>query len=342
MIDKNKLKITSRVRLARNIDMFNFPHKLDSATARDLVERVEEAFFVSKPLEEDYQTKHLWKEKGLDLMYWFEKHLVSSKLIDNADIGAFICNKAEDVSIMINEEDHLRLQTMSAHKSLAELYKEADQLDSVLEEKLSWAFDNQLGYLTACPTNLGTALRASVMVHLPALTYRDRIGLIAQKLAQMGMTIRGIYGEGSQAEGCIYQISNEVTLGISEQFIVDNIEETIDSILALEVAEQNKLLSARGDETRDLIYRSLGIISHAHLMSSGEALKHLSKVRLGVESEVITELSTADVDAMIICIQTGNLHRELGLTELMLEKDRDLLRATVLRNEMKRRLISSC
>ena len=339
MTDKNKLKITSRVRLARNIDMFNFPHKLDSTTARDLVERVEEAFFVSKTLAEDYRSRHLWKEKGLDLMYWFEKHLVSSKLIDNADIGAFISNKAEDVSIMINEEDHLRLQTMSAHKNLAELYKEADRLDSVLEEKLSWAFDNQLGYLTACPTNLGTALRASVMVHLPALTYRDRIGLIAQKLAQMGMTIRGIYGEGSQAEGCIYQISNEVTLGISEKFIVDNIEETIDSILALEVAEQNKLLGARGDETRDLIYRSLGIISHAHLMSSGEALKHLSKVRLGVESEVIKELSTADVDAMIIGIQTGNLHRELGLTELMLEKDRDLLRATVLRNEMKRRLI---
>ena len=339
MTDKNKLKISSRIRLARNIDVYNFPHKLDEPSARELVQRVEEAFFVSKPLAEEYRSRHLWEEKGLDLMYWFEKHLVSSKLIANANIGAFISNKAENVSIMINEEDHLRLQTMSTHKNLADLYKEADQLDSVLEEKLSWAFDNQLGYLTACPTNLGTALRASVMVHLPALTYRDRIGLIAQKLAQMGMTIRGIYGEGSQAEGCIYQISNEVTLGISEQFIVDNIEETIDSILALEIVEQNKLLSTRGDETKDLIYRSLGILSNAHLMASGEALKHLSRVRLGVESGVVKELSTADVDEMILNVQTGNLHRELGLGELMLEKDRDLLRATVLRNEMKRRLI---
>lgn len=338
MTDKNKLKITSRIRLARNIDVYNFPHKLNASEARELVGSVEEAFFVSKPLAEAFRSRHLWEEKGLHLLSWFEKHLVSSKLIDNADIGAFISNRAEDVSIMINEEDHLRLQTMSAHKSLDELYAEADQLDSVLEEKLSWAFDNQLGYLTACPTNLGTALRASVMVHLPALTVLDRIGLIAQKLAQMGMTIRGIYGEGSQAEGCIYQISNEVTLGISEEFILKNIQETIDSILAMEAAEQNKLLSAKGDETRDSIYRSIGILSHARMMSSGEALKLLSTVRLGIESEVVSELTTADVDEMIIHVQTGNLHRQLGLTELMPEKDRDLLRATVIRNEMKRRL----
>lgn len=338
MTDKNKLKLSSRVRLARNISQYNFPHKLDRNQARELVEAVEDAFFVSKPLEEEYRSQRLWEQKGLDLLYWFEQHLVSSKLIDNADIGAFISNRARDVSIMINEEDHIRLQTMSSHKSLDELYQEADQLDTVLEEKLNWAFDNQLGYLTACPTNLGTALRASVMVHLPALTYQDRIGLTAQKLAQMGMTIRGIYGEGSQAQGYIYQISNEVTLGISEEFILRNIQETIDSILIMEAQEQTKLLSAKGDETKDSIYRSIGILSHARMMSSGEALRLLSTVRLGIESDIVTELATGDIDEMIIRVQTGNLHRQLGLTELMQEKDRDLLRATVLRNEMKRRL----
>lgn len=338
MTDKNKLKLSSRVRLARNISHYDFPHKLARNQARELVQVVEDAFFVSKPLEEEYRSRRLWEQKGLDLLYWFEQHLVSSKLIDNADIGAFISNRARDVSIMINEEDHIRLQTMSSHKSLDELYQEADRLDTVLEEKLNWAFDNQLGYLTACPTNLGTALRASVMVHLPALTYQDRIGLTAQKLAQMGMTIRGIYGEGSQAQGYIYQISNEVTLGISEDFILRNIQETIDSILVMEAQEQTKLLSSKGDETRDSIYRSIGILSHARMMSSGEALRLLSTVRLGIESGIVTELATGDIDEMIIRVQTGNLHRQLGLTELMQEKDRDLLRATVLRNEMKRRL----
>ncbi len=338
MTDKNKLKIKSRIRLARNISEYNFPHKLDTETARGLVQDVENAFFVSRPLSEEFSSRHLWQEKGLDYLFWFEKHLVSEKLIDNADIGAFICNKAEDVSIMINEEDHLRLQTMSATKSMEELFDEADKLDSLLEEKLSWAFDNNLGYLTACPTNLGTALRASVMVHLPALTYRDKIGLIAQKLAQMGMTIRGIYGEGSQALGNIYQISNEVTLGISEGFIIKNIQETIDGILVMEVAEQARLFDINGDEMRDKIYRSIGILSNARIMTSDEALKLLSTVRLGVEAGIIEELDTEGIDRMIIRVQPGNLHRELGLTELMAEKDRDLLRATVLRNELKRRL----
>ena len=338
MIDKNKLKLKSRIRLARNISEYNFPHKLDTELARELVQNVEDAFFVSKPLTQDFTVKHLWQEKGLDYLYWFEKHLVSEKLIDNADIGAFICNKAEDVSIMINEEDHLRLQTMSTTKSLEELYSEADKLDSLLEEKLVWSFDTNLGYLTACPTNLGTALRASVMVHLPALTFKDKIGHIGQKLAQMGMTIRGIYGEGSQALGNIYQISNEVTLGISESFIIKNIQETIDGILAMEVAEQTRLFDISGDEIKDKIFRSIGVLSNARIMSSDEALKLLSTVRLGAEAGVIEEFDIQEIDKMIIRVQPGNLHRELGLTELMAEADRDLLRATVLRNEMKRRL----
>lgn len=338
MTDRQKLKLTSRVRLARNIQEYNFPHKLDSQAARKLVTDVEDAFFVSSALEEDYTSRHLWEEKGLDLLYWFEKHLVSNKLIDNTDIGAFICNQREDVSIMINEEDHLRLQTMSSTRSLEELYDEADKLDTVLEEKLDWSFDNHLGYLTACPTNLGTALRASVMVHLPSLTYRDRIGLIGQKLAQMGMTIRGIYGEGSQALGSIYQISNEVTLGISEDFIIKNIQETIDGILDMELQEQTRVMDVMGDESRDSVFRALGILSNARIMSSQEALSLLSLIRFGVEADLIQEITTRDIDEMIIQVQTGNLHRTLGLTELMPEKDRDLLRATVLRNEMKRRL----
>lgn len=337
-MDKHKLKLTSRVRLARNIQDYNFPHKMSQQNARQLIGDVEKAFFVNTALEEEFSVKRLWEENGLDLLYWFERHLVSQKLIANADTGAFICNKAEDVSIMINEEDHLRMQAMSKWKTLKELYDEADKLDSLLEERLSWAFDNNLGYLTACPTNLGTGLRASVMVHLPALTYKDRIGLIGQKLAQMGMTIRGIYGEGSQAQGNIYQISNEVTLGISEDFIIRNIQETIDGVLDMELEEQFKVMEVKGDESRDSVFRALGVLSHARIISSREALDLLSLLRFGVEAGILTELDTSGIDEMILQAQPGNLHRNLGLSELMPEKDRDLLRATVLRNELKRRL----
>lgn len=333
-----KLKMTSRVRLARNLQKYDFPHRLDVTAGRRLVEEVEAAFFVGPALKKDFVSKRLWEEQGLDLLAWFERHLVSTKLLDHAPMAAFIADRSGQTSLMINEEDHLRLQTMSRDKSLEELWEEADRLDSLLEERLDWAFDMQLGYLTACPTNLGTALRASVMVHLPALMAQDKIGLVAQKLAQMGMTIRGIYGEGSQAQGNIFQISNEVTLGISEPYILRNIEETIEGILAMEAEEQHRLLSRNTLATEDACFRSLGILGHARSISSQEALSHLSNLRMGIELDLIKDWPTKDLDDLIVRIQPGNLHRQLGLEELMAEEDRDQLRATILRQAMKRRL----
>lgn len=333
----DSLKIMNRVRLARNISGMPFPHMLDDRKAQEVIGMTEDAFFVSNHLKDNFVSKRIKNEAGIKLLSYFEKHLVSSKLINNSDKSAFISNKDENISIMINEEDHLRIQAMDPEKNLMELYHEADMYDDLLSEKLKWAFDVNLGYITACPTNIGTALRASVMVHLPCLTGNDKIGLVSRKLAQMGMTIRGIYGEGSQAEGNIYQISNEVTLGFKEETIIKNSEETVNRVLEMEKEEQEKILNMYYHESLDRVYRSLATLSGARIMTSKESLVLLSMVRFGIESGILKEMTVKDIDELILMTQPGNLQVGMEIREMLPERDRDLLRATLLRQELEKR-----
>jgi protein arginine kinase len=330
MLPKESLVLRSRVRLARNLKLVPFPHRLESERARNLVKAVEEAFYVSKAMEEDYQTHRMWELGRTDLLVAFEKHLVSAKLINNSDISAYIIDKEEDVSLMINEEDHIRLQVMGRDLNLSKLYVKASKIDDLLSEKLNFAFDYNLGFITACPTNLGTAMRASVMLHLPGFTLTDRIGYVSQALAQMGMTIRGIYGEGSQAEGNIYQISNEVTLGMKEEDILYNLTDTIDKLLDEEQDHQRKLLNEFSLEMEDKIYRSLGTLMHARLMTSKEALYHLSLVRMGVEAEVLKDVDIELIDSLIINTQPGMMKKAYGIE--LNEKERDINRAKIIRS----------
>ena len=231
---------------------------------------------------------------------------------------------------MINEEDHIRLQVMGRDLNLSALYEKASKIDDLLSEKLNFAFDYNLGYITACPTNLGTAMRASVMLHLPGFTLTDRIGYVSQALAQMGMTIRGIYGEGSQAEGNIYQISNEVTLGMKEEDILYNLRDTIDKLLDEEQDHQRKLLNEFSLEMEDKIYRSLGTLMNARLMTSKEALYHLSLVRMGVETEVLKDVDMELIDSLIINTQPGMMKRAYGIE--LNDKERDINRAKIIRS----------
>ena len=330
MLPKESLVLRSRVRLARNLKLLPFPHRLESERARMLVKAVEEAFYVSKAMEENYSTHRMWELGRTELLVAFEKHLVSAKLINNSDISAYIIDKEEDVSLMINEEDHIRLQVMGRDLNLSALYEKASKIDDLLSEKLNFAFDYNLGYITACPTNLGTAMRASVMLHLPGFTLTDRIGYVSQALAQMGMTIRGIYGEGSQAEGNIYQISNEVTLGVKEEDILYNLTDTIDKLLDEEQDHQRKLLNEFSLEMEDKIYRSLGTLMNARLMTSKEALYHLSLVRMGVETEVLKEVDLELIDSLIINTQPGMMKKAYGIE--LNEKERDINRAKIIRS----------
>ncbi|SDJ33763.1 protein arginine kinase [Proteiniclasticum ruminis] len=330
MLPKESLVLRSRVRLARNLKLLPFPHRLESERARMLVKAVEEAFYVSKAMEENYSTHRMWELGRTELLVAFEKHLVSAKLINNSDISAYIIDKEEDVSLMINEEDHIRLQVMGRDLNLSALYEKASKIDDLLSEKLNFAFDYNLGYITACPTNLGTAMRASVMLHLPGFTLTDRIGYVSQALAQMGMTIRGIYGEGSQAEGNIYQISNEVTLGVKEEDILYNLTDTIDKLLDEEQDHQRKLLNEFSLEMEDKIYRSLGTLMNARLMTSKEALYHLSLVRMGVETELLKEVDMELIDSLIINTQPGMMKKSYGIE--LNEKERDINRAKIIRS----------
>lgn len=330
MLNKESLILRSRVRLARNFKGIAFPHRLEAEVARKLVQQVEDAFYVSSIMNEDYSTHRMWEQGRTELLVAFEKHLVSAKLLNNSDISAYITDEEEDISIMINEEDHLRLQVMGRDLDLTRLYEKASQLDDLLSEKIAFAFDYNFGYITACPTNLGTAMRASVMLHLPGFTLTDKIGYVAQALAQMGMTIRGIYGEGSQAEGNIYQISNEVTLGMTEEDILYNLTDTIGKLLEEEQEHQRKLLSDYTHEMEDKIYRSLGILMKARLMTSKEALYHLSLLRMGVETEVLKDVDLALIDGLIINTQPGMMRKAYG--KELTEKERDLHRARIIRS----------
>jgi protein arginine kinase len=320
----------SRIRLARNLENVPFPHMLETERARDIVKQVEDSFYVSSVLKNEYKTYRMWEQGRTEILVGFEKHLVSPKLINNSDIAAYILENNENVSIMINEEDHIRLQTMHKGLNLKDIYKKANLLDDLLSERLDFAFDKSLGYVTACPTNLGTAMRASVMLHLPGFTLADKIGYVAQALAQMGMTIRGIYGEGSQAEGNIYQISNEVTLGLSEEDIISNLESTILSILDEEQENQKKLMGQFSNEMEDKIYRSMGILMNARVMASKEALHHLSLVRLGIELEVLKDIELDIIDSLIISTQPGMMQKSYGVA--LSERERDFNRAKIIRS----------
>ncbi|WP_312650302.1 protein arginine kinase [Proteiniclasticum sp.] len=330
MLNKESLVLRSRIRLARNLKTIPFPHMLDSEKARNLVSQVEDAFYVSSVMEKDYQTKRMWELGRTDLLAAFEKHLVSAKLINNSDMAAYIIDDKEDVSLMINEEDHIRLQVMGKDLNLEELYTKATKIDDLLSEKLNFAFDYNLGFITACPTNLGTAMRASVMLHLPGFTFTDKIGYVSQALAQMGMTIRGIYGEGSQAEGNIYQISNEVTLGMREEDILYNLKDTIEKLLDEEQDHQRKLLNEYSQEMEDKIFRSMGILMNARLMNSKEALYHLSLVRMGIETELLKDIDIGLIDGLIINTQPGMMKIAYGAE--LTEKERDINRAKIIRS----------
>ncbi|SQC00612.1 ATP:guanido phosphotransferase [Clostridium tetanomorphum] len=324
--------LSSRIRLARNIKDISFPHKLKEDEGRDVVNKVEEAFYTSIHTEEDYKTLYLWQMDDINNRAYLEKHLISNKLITNNKKSAFILNKDETVSIMINEEDHLRLQCITSGMNLEEAYDSADKIDNFLEEKLDYAYDEKLGYLTACPTNIGTGLRASVMIHLPALSMNNEMNGVLKVLTQVGMTIRGLYGEGSISRGNIYQISNQITLGLSEKEIIDNLKAVVGEIINQENLCRQKLISNYKYELEDKIYRSLGILKSAVLLETGECLNFLSDVRFGIEMGIINEVNKEILNSLIVDVQPAMLQKSYN--DKFTDNLRNLNRAKLVRERL--------
>ncbi len=332
-IKNEDLVLSSRIRIARNIKSLPFPHKLKEEEAKKVIKEIEDAFYTSSSMEEDFNTFYLWEMDGNLSNSYLERHLISPNILATSNKSAFILSKDETVSLMINEEDHLRLQCINAGMNIREAYDMADKIDDMLEEQLDFAFDETLGYVTACPTNVGTGLRASAMLHLPALTLNDEINEVLKVLTQVGMTIRGLYGEGSRAEGNIYQVSNQITLGIKEEDILNNLEATVSQIVNQERKARERLLKQYKYELEDKIYRSLGILENAVMLNSKECLDLMSSVRMGIEMGIIKDMNKNFLNKLLVETQSATLQRKFN--RVLAPKERDIERANLVKKYMR-------
>ena len=311
--------IMSRVRLARNLR--DMPFTLDPVTAKEVVKKVNRALVKT-------DTFNLYFVANLDeitLEAMKERHLISNNLIDNTECGAALVSSDESLSIMVNEEDVIREQCFMKGLRLSEAYKRLDVIDDELAKNLDIAFDEELGYITACPTNLGTGMRASVMMFLPALTESGKIKDLIAEVADMGLTVRGLYGEGSSAEGYMYQISNEVTLGISEYDIIKSVEETVLSVCKLERELAEKLYVKKELVTMDRAKKAFGILTNAVLLSYSEFLSLIAEVKLGAMLGMINISDVEAIDDLIVAVRPASLCKQYG--RLLAGTDRDLFRA---------------
>ncbi|MBV4417528.1 protein arginine kinase [Clostridium tyrobutyricum] len=331
-IDDKDLVISSRIRLARNLTKIPFPHKLNEEQSREIIKRVEDAFYSCDVNKEEFTTNYMWHKSELEREIFLERHIISKNLIENSSKSAFILDKNETLSVMINEEDHVRIQCITAGLNLEEVYKQSDKVDDMLEKNLDYAFDEKLGYLTACPTNLGTGLRASVMLHLPAISLNNEMNGLLNAVSQVGMTVRGLYGEGSKALGNIYQISNQVTLGRSEEEIISNLRVLVNQIINEERVARDKLMRGSKYELEDRMYRSLGILKSAILLSTNECLKLLSYVRLGVEMGIIKDVNKGLLNSILVEMQPANIQNKCN--KALSSTERDINRAKFIREKL--------
>jgi protein arginine kinase len=325
--------ISSRVRLARNLKDFSFPNKLDTSKGKEVVRTIEEALNKSAYMQSNFQSVYIWDTDEITSTSLLEKHLISDKLILNRDKSALIRDKDEIISLMINEEDHLRLQCIVGGLNLQQAYNEVNKIDDFLEESLNFAYDEEFGYLTTCPTNVGTGLRASVMVHLPALTKSGAIDRLINMLGKMGMTIRGLFGEGSKGYGNIYQVSNQVTLGPTEGEIIENLLAVVDNIISEEKAARERYLKSYEYETKDNIMRALGILRYATIITAKEALNLFSYVRLGIEMGIIKDIDKRLINSLLVETLSSTMQLNAGI--VMSEKERDIKRAEIIRTNLK-------
>lgn len=314
--------IMTRVRLARNIT--GFPFKVtEPEIARETVKMVNRALVRT----DTFNLYYMANLSELKLEAMKERHLISQNLIDNRSCGAVLINGDESISVMVNEEDVIREQCFMKGLSLSEAYKRLDRVDDDLAKNLDIAYDDKWGFLTACPTNLGTGLRASVMLFLPALTVSGRITALIKEVKKLGLTVRGLYGEGSNAEGYMYQISNEVTLGVSEYDIINQVEETVQAICSAERDMMKKIFIKDELKTMDRAKKAYGVLTNAVLLGYNEFLSHIAEVKLGAMLGLINISDTESIDDLIIRVRPANVCEQYG--KRLSAVDRDLFRAEI-------------
>lgn len=323
--DHNDIVISTRIRIARNLADYPFPVRLDNKSKIEVNEKIRDALDGKENLTYT-ELKTLTRSQIVSLA---ERHLISPEFASNSDARALLMSDNEDISIMLCEEDHIRIQVMKSGLALKEAYELADKIDTEINQSLKYAFDEKLGYLTQCPTNLGTGMRASVMLHLPALTAKGQIGSLASTVSKLGLTIRGAYGEGMSAMGDLYQLSNQVSLGISEKSAIDNLKTITLQQAAQERAAREE--ASKSIETEDAVFRAYGILKSARILSTKEFMSLISKVRLGAVLGMIkTDLKT--INELMVSMQPATINAFVGKT-LSLE-ERDVERAKIVRERL--------
>ncbi|MBA9028901.1 protein arginine kinase [Peribacillus huizhouensis] len=324
---------SSRIRLARNFRDFRFPTIYNKEEANKVMELVKEKLGKQNTdAVGNLDIFELEKLESLERQVLVEKHLISPNLAEDSLYGACLLSENEDISIMVNEEEHIRIQCMVSGLQLTEALDLANKYDDWVEQQIDYAYDEERGYLTSCPTNVGTGLRASVMMHLPGLVLTRQINQIIPAINQLGLVVRGIYGEGSSAVGNIFQISNQITLGKSERDIVEDLTSVVQQIIAQERSAREALVKTSHIQLEDRVYRSLGVLLNARIIESKEAATCISDVSLGIDLGYIKNIEKSVMNELMILTQPGFLQKYAGGP--LQPYERDVRRASLIRERL--------
>jgi protein arginine kinase len=328
--------ISTRIRLARNLVDHPFPLIASDAQSEAIVKKVQEA--VESPVFQQYgdgryELLAMRDLSDTEAQALAEKYLISSTLVEHGQRGAVILREDEAVSIMINEEDHLRIQVLMPGLQLGSAWELANRIDDLLETNLTYAYDERYGYLTACPTNVGTGIRASVMLHLPALVVTQQINRVLTALGQVGLIVRGVHGEGTEAVGNLFQLSNQITLGQSEEEIIQSLQSVAAKIIEHELQARQFLLQENREAIEDRVARSFGILAYARRLDSKETMQRLSDVRLGIDLGVIKGVSKNILKELMVLTQPGFLQKVYGAE--LAPGERDWRRAALVRERLR-------
>ncbi|MGL4819275.1 MAG: protein arginine kinase [Bacilli bacterium] len=326
--------LSTRVRLARNVMNYPFPLKGSLEVKEQFLNEMETLLpSLSEVIGEPLTLVKMRDLTAVERRTLVEKHLISPSLAEKEESGAYVVSKSEKISFLLNEEDHIRIQCLFTGLRLEEAYDVANAVDDLLESNFAYAYHPTVGYLTACPTNLGTGMRASVMLHLPALVLTNQLQSIMPAIQKLGFVIRGFYGEGTEALGHIFQVSNQTTLGNDEQTTIQSLHHVIKQLIATEESSRKLLTEQSRIQLEDHIYRALGVLKSSRILPSKEAFQCLSYVKLGVQLGMIAQIEQLRLNELMIFMQPALLQKYANESLSMLE--RDVRRATLMRSALK-------
>jgi len=333
MVPDSDVVISSRVRLARNLEKYPFSAQIAEDQAITLVNEVKGiTSALSEKEKRRFYACNISTLGDIDKIAMVERHIVSPLLAEKGQTTGLILSEDETISVMINEEDHVRIQAIIGGMNLEQAYQEADRIDDIAFEKLHFAYDEKYGFLTSCPTNAGTGMRASCMVFLPALSSARMIQKLIEEVGKYGVTIRGIYGEGTKSLGSIYQISNQKTLGNSESEIIENLKRIVLQVVKQERKRREYMLSVNADEIEDQVFRSYGVLKYARQISSDDAMNLLSQLKFGADCGLVKFDRDFNIHKLMMGVQPGSLQWTLGKN--VGSQTRDQSRAEYIRKEL--------